>query len=668
MPNMNKREKISRSSEAAVNLEKDKAGPQGSKNLQHMGSITLEEALEVFEYPSLLKDLDNSLEMARKGEKTKEQHEQYCNDLDKKLQRRSLQYHSDRIMNKGGTEAEIAAAEETQKVLNAVRTVIKSLNKHFCEDIDVEYRYSFYAKIAVSLLHNDKELEQVSFKILTKLSGLAEIKQEGIIANINAFLKSSQASIENFIANNLDEFRREKDRAICCLGSCVRRYDEFVKELKLIEKDCCKDQELESMRSSIIEMLKEAQDQANTLKKLEEFSMKQSQRKWQPFKLNSEEKVDKYFILPFIEYVNVLLMCSDVQRKEINERSLPLYVTLLDHVGNVIREWIKELFKDSPEREEIHKIEKDDIQEDLYSKSYYLMCYLNEDTKYEEIVADFLKMRKGELNREVVRLAFTETIKMYKDYLVNKFKPECYVESGIRKQMKELSNYMDIIDSLMKRTEQDLIRVDKAAVCAGKVMACTSKAIADTDKIMADTSKAIADIGKIMADNDKIITSVAKKEQQADKAINFLERFVSKKLKKVDIADHGIANQGASTNQQQSADQVGSQLSLIRMGKVIADAGETMTSVTKEEQQADKAINFLEGLIPNAKALTKIEPKKANIARGNFHGASQETSTNQQQPINQADDQPGPSCKLDEVQPVLRDHSLHSGYSGSSNL
>jgi ribosomal protein S2 len=119
-----------------------------------VGNITIGGALERF-LPGLLTDLDKSLEEVRRGKKKKGEHEQYCNKNDKKLQKLSLKYHPDQIRNNGGSEEEIAVAEEVQKALNAVCLVIKGMNEHFCKDIDVDYRYSFYAK----KLGNEAELK-----------------------------------------------------------------------------------------------------------------------------------------------------------------------------------------------------------------------------------------------------------------------------------------------------------------------------------------------------------------------------------------------------------------------------------------------------------------------------------------------------------------------------
>ncbi|MCM1002629.1 hypothetical protein, partial [Wolbachia pipientis] len=75
----------------------------------------------------------------------------------------------------------------------------------------------------------------------------------------------------------------------------------------------------------------------------------------------------------------------------------------------------------------------------------------------------------------------------------------------------------------------------------------------------------------------------------------------------------------------------------------------------------------------------RLERKEANIAQMDemlnekvHKGINDEQqcqpNCSQQQPATQVCGQPGPSCELDDVPPISRVHSFHSGYSGSSNL
>jgi hypothetical protein len=159
----------------------------------------------------------------------------------------------------------------------------------------------------------------MNFKILTKLTLLSEIKQEKIIANINKFLNASRLSMESFTAKDSENFKKNRYHAFLRLGCCVSGYNELLKEFELIIEECRKDKELSNIKPSVYKMLKKSREQLDMLRKLNKFAMVSLQGKFHLFKIS--ENTDEYFVLPFIEYVNILLMCSNMIEKRRDKRS-----------------------------------------------------------------------------------------------------------------------------------------------------------------------------------------------------------------------------------------------------------------------------------------------------------------------------------------------------------
>ncbi|XP_029054834.2 uncharacterized protein LOC114882126 isoform X2 [Osmia bicornis bicornis] len=399
--------------------------------------ITLGDALKLFRLPEQLQKLDSSLEKVRRHIKDKEQHEDYLKGVDKNIQKLSLKYHPDKVKSRGGSDEELAQAQKMQTILNATRSVLNSLTRAFLENLDIDYKYEFYAKIEINLLGNEDEIKKLNLQVLHNLVMLSEIKQK-IIAQINKFLNASNKSIESFTKDNVTDFEEHRNNALLYLSTCIDGYNELSEEFYEVKKEFKEDKELEIMSSLINRMAKEICMQLNTLIELEQFAKSSLTGRFQIF--TNCENEDKYFVLPFVKYINVLLMCSKVCSKEKN---------------NGVWQYIKKFITKTHEI----KIREQDLkqEEERYVDAYHLASYFNGNTKYDENeLRNVLEIAGDEeISVENVKNKFNEVIRNIKDDLEKKFKPDDYIEGGTKKYiMKEYAKWMRIMDEFLKKEEK----------------------------------------------------------------------------------------------------------------------------------------------------------------------------------------------------------------------
>ncbi|GFQ69421.1 uncharacterized protein TNCT_326871 [Trichonephila clavata] len=275
MPNANisygKENGVSRSSETTMNLEKEKGASQGSGNLEHVGNIvpggalvgynialdflslgsrrfdscilsdaTLGDALKLLNLPNLLENLDNDLEIVKRKEKNKAEHEKYFNqEVNDKFKKLSRKYHPDQIQKKGGSSEDVTRATEMQQGVNLVWKVLKMLHSNFINNnflSNQDFKYSTCSKVEVSILSNEERLRSINNKVLIELCWLSRIKHEEIIPNLNEFLKLGQSSIQNFLSNDGSNFAQERRQALIYFKKYLSGYSKLVDALSSLQK------------------------------------------------------------------------------------------------------------------------------------------------------------------------------------------------------------------------------------------------------------------------------------------------------------------------------------------------------------------------------------------------------------------------------------------------
>lgn len=576
--------------------------------------MTLGDVLKLFGLPKLLQELDVSLEEVRRHIKDEKEHEQRVKDADKEIRNLSLKYHPDRVQNRGGSDEEVAQAKEMQTALGTTRTVLNSLTKAFLKDLDVDYKYGFYAKMEISLLGNEDEVNKLNFGILNKLARVSEIKQGKIIANINSFLKAGQCGIESFINDELDNFKRNRDDALLYLSMCVKGYKKLVKEFNEVKKECgkvCeKDKALKGIYSSICNMLIESEMQLDMLQELDEFATDSLQKKFQPPRVY--EDADEYFVLPFIEYVSVLLMCSkmcvNVEKKKNKEK----------------KSWFSFLLEENSSQETKENSEINFEQERvLYGYAHCLASYFNGNNEYGKKVRDILEITGNkEISHEKVRNRFFEIIKIIKNNLAHKFKPDSYIEGGVGKYiMEEYIKWTKIMDDVLKRAE---------------------KSIADTDTYIEssriENKKLREDCDRVIRGNAKLEEECRRSTEESRKTRKELQNFTQELFNYIGYS-RIAQNEEASTSQQQPYAQ------------------------GTNDQQQESAIQA-----SNAKFDQQQKPNAQAANDSNVLPMSRSRSSSLSSSGSSNNDQSGPSSRLSKVQPIPHSQSLSSLYYNDSDI
>ncbi|GFR06942.1 uncharacterized protein TNCT_499301 [Trichonephila clavata] len=620
---MNRGEKDSESVNQTKNINQTTSTNTSDNLNKGPDLMTLGDVLKLFGLPKLLQKLDVSLEEVRRHIKGKKEHEQRVKDADKEIRNLSLKYHPDRVQNRGGSDKEVAQAKEIQTALGTTRTVLNSLTKAFLEDLDIDYKYAFYAKIEISSLGNEDEVNKLNSGVLHKLVMLSEIKQEKIIARINKFLKASQCSVKSFTEGNVGDFEKNRRNALLYLSMCIDGYKKLVAEDDEVEKECKEDEKLERMGSLIRRMARESSRQLNTLRELERFAEGSIKGRFQNFP--APENVDKYFVLPFVKYINVLLICSKVCSREKNESKESWQFFGLRKKFELWRTQQGETPEQEPD------LEQEGV---LYGYAYYLASYFNDNSKYGKEVRKALGITEDKkISIEKVINRFNEVIGMIKDNLEKEFKPDTYIEGGTKKYiMKEYAKWMKIMDDFLEKEEKRIkdTWVDiRNFQIKNKRLGEECKRVVEENKRLGEKCERVVEENKMLGEKcERVLEENKRFGEKYDGVAKEMREFRQKMFSYIShgrTVQNEVDNQEASTSQQQSYDQGANDQQ--------HESGAQASCAQLSQQQE-----------PNAQA--------AN--------AQQQESCTQA-----ANDQP--NSKLGEVRPISRSQSLGSLHSSDSD-
>ncbi|GFY65184.1 uncharacterized protein TNIN_36861 [Trichonephila inaurata madagascariensis] len=285
-----------------------------------------------------------------------------------------------------------------------------------------------------------------------------------------------------------------------------------------------------------------------------------------------------------------------------------------DGIRNVL--WGK---SESNEDSDIY--EEEERVTDLYKASFYLMrWYCDGKTEHEGwLKRKILRRETDEIDREEVEEEFTNIMKIYyKDYLAKEFKPENYV--GVSK-----------VEGLMSRCKELEVSIQKARADQEKVKVKLEKVEVDQEKVEANLRKIEDDQEKTKA---KVQKTIARAVIQMEK-----EKASTSQIQKL------LQNIAGDTNTTQQS-----------MTQILKGTTKKQEKTSASQQQNARATNNQQGAQsdqqhdPNAQPMSRSRPSSLSSPGGDNGG------------------QPGPSHKLDEVQQMSHNYSLHSDYSDSSKL
>ena len=397
---------------------------------------TLQDCLDYFRLSTLLQELEESIEDVRRRRKSEKEHELFCKMTDKKMQSLSRLYHPDKVMNKGGSREDLANAERLQTALNATRNVLNVLNKVFLEDLDIDHKYGYYAKLEISSAGNEDEVKKRIFEVLNKTILLSEIKQQNIIPQIRMFLTESQSSLKNYKDKNLKDFKMHRNNALFHLEKCIEGYMKLLTEYANIEKEC-QNENLEDMIHFIKKISSDCSRDLCVLKELRKVG--ESSLKGNLEIYCNSEIIDDYFVLPFVYYINVLLMCSRMEVKSTTLKSLPS-------------------FHERPEKVFPGECLKD--EENLVNAAYKLVALFNYNFKLKNKIK-FLFVSKSAADEKDLKESFLRMLIQMMDVLEDRFKISNYTEGGTRKYMFKLfEDFMNIATDIELRSQNLLKKME----------------------------------------------------------------------------------------------------------------------------------------------------------------------------------------------------------------
>ncbi|WP_395463366.1 hypothetical protein [Wolbachia endosymbiont of Cantharis cryptica] len=545
---------------------------QEENDLTVINHMTLEDTLRVLKSDSLLSDLDNDLKNVKEGRNTIQDHKEYFQtQVDKKLKQLSLVYSPNSSEWSDIPEKERPKAQAIQAKLNDMRSILKYFNENFSQEHD--FKYSYFSKVRVDLLGNEKTLESTTYAVLNELGKLSYIEYNRLVPSLNEFLKSSQASIKGFILNDEDLFQKEKNNAECYFQIYLIGHEELLANLESFCDLCKEDDHIKPIAT---QMLNECKTQSKILNKVNGF-LNQSQLNFDilncqyPYCVNDKqnyEQADKDFTLPFIEYINILAICNEI----INGSKVPLWKKCVNTFNRFINNKYEivaghEVIRNLGDLLSLHKFCHRLL-------TYY--CYGNKEN--EKLAAELLNINS--FGKEHTLRLLVQVVNVYSNYLEKEFQPEkSFYEKIAEVQMKFLGTIKGLCDEFCKKLSQHHEQFLE-----------TESELHKTELELHETKL-------------EIYEQVYKQDSEFYKQTS---EFLIRRLE--------------------------------RRKANIAQMDETLNKKVSEgvmEEQQNK---------PSC------------------------SSSSQQQPANQADDQPGPSSKLGEVPPILRSQSLNPLHSDDKDI
>lgn len=484
---------------------------------------TLEDALKYFNLSSSLQKLEKSLDEVRSCRKTKKQHEDLLKSIDKEMQKLSLTYHPDKVKSQGGNEEDLVKAQRIQATLNATRTVLNILSTEFLDDIGTDHKYGFYAKLHMSNLGNENEIKNRIYEVLFKIGMVSEIKQEHIISEIRKFLIESKCCVKEYLENHVKGFEKYRDLALFHLKCCVKGYEKLHLEIKEVEKECKRDK-LDNISSVVFKMGNDCKRDLSVLKALQKTA-ENSLKNYKFF--NPHEHVDPYFVLPFVVYVNVILMCNVMMKQTsiwgvvTSSSAELLHTASCFDSTSLVFESLKNLspFGKSSECSEVLP-EKNGELIYLTDLHYLTSCYCGNYNK--EMVEKILTnngcnvstpLSKDNLCKNVIKETFSKILRDISSGLEVMFKVENYVEGTsknlLKEEIKRCVTMMYTFEKKKKELLQDVENFKKKTKAMEK----------EFDKY-----------DKLLLETEELNKNVAESLQMNEKVSEIISSFISDKL------------------------------------------------------------------------------------------------------------------------------------------
>ncbi|WP_339045517.1 hypothetical protein [Candidatus Mesenet endosymbiont of Agriotes lineatus] len=440
--------------------------------------LSLKEALELFGLPKLLERLDSGLYSMRSHQMRKQDCEKYFSEeVNKKFKKLSLAYHPDKVADSCAEDKR--RATEMQQGVNNTWQIMKNLYEHATSNhasvFNRDFQYSFYADVEIGLLFNEQKLDQLNDKILKKLWWISKVSHTYLTDLLNKFLLASKSTMEKHLLDEKKDFQslewNIESKVLKAVDEYIERYKEFAEELAKLYKDCQDDEDLKYIKPSVGKLLQRCQLQSEILSSAREFFEKKNGYIFsysinpKPYSLaerENYEKVDEYFTLPVVEYLNILFISKELAKKAEKESKRWFKSSKKQSSQTEVASEAKEeaqLSDEKTSKEIVLEKMQELPRQELHELCYYLMSYhcynMNEKNLF-----DLLKGRFAvtSINKKETEELASELVHQYNFRLISEFTPQRTQNDALadyERLAKRAKEVLKEIQEIQERTHED---------------------------------------------------------------------------------------------------------------------------------------------------------------------------------------------------------------------
>ncbi|WP_339047293.1 hypothetical protein [Candidatus Mesenet endosymbiont of Phosphuga atrata] len=447
--------------------------------------LSLKEALELFGLPKLLERLDHGLYAIRSHQTQKEDCEKYFSEeVNQKFKKLSLAYHPDKVA--GSCVEDKKRATEMQQGVNTTWQIMKNLYEYATANhtsvLNRDFQYSFYANVEIGLLSSKDKLEQLNDKILDKLWWISKVSHAHLTSLLDKFLVASKSTMEKHLLDEKKDLQSLEWNIGCkvlkAVDEYIERYRGFTGELAKLYKDCQDDEDLKYIKPSIGKLLERCELQCNILSSAQKFFKERNGYIFsypinpKPYSLSEREnyeKVDEYFVLPVIEYLNILFISKELAKKA--EKKKSLYKKSRKFISSKIgsqTEVASEAKEETqlPDERTSEEMVLEKMQElqraELHELCYYLMSYRCYNLNKEDLFNLLRKKFKArEINKKEAADLVYKLISQYLARLTCEFTPKRTLNDALADYERLAKMVDEIFEKAQKvRKQQERIAED----------------------------------------------------------------------------------------------------------------------------------------------------------------------------------------------------------------
>ncbi|WP_264686958.1 hypothetical protein [Wolbachia endosymbiont (group B) of Rhopobota naevana] len=630
-------------------------------------NMELEQALYSIGFSSqTLTNLDKSLAHVRNSGYSEEAMKEY--DLSfkevftNKYRELALKVHSDK-QAKSLSDAQ----DEKMKNLTNMNQIMKKLYETSKEERDT-FRYGTFANVPFSFLHQnrDKCIGLINGKVVAELRNITIWRQSHLLYCRNDFLEKAQKLFEDHRIKPSKQLKKDFEKLI---DDYVGRYEEFwFNNLLDLKHRCDKDEKLKSIKDEVKKLLKEGAQQfillAGNLP-----SNKEIEKLLKGSFQESQANPDKCFILPIIEYKNVMnqLFNSYYAEHEFSSNIphfMDIFETNVKTPGNIefcveeciarcsfteLQEWVKSIKK-----------------EGLGSFAYNHPIREFMDNSVYEIkgkVYGSTEATRGEMKRVILIQILNRCIVCLKE----EFRKEKTWFKRMEEEIQKIQRHTRETD---KKIEQESQRANKLKLegTVIKLITQSFRKLKFDDELRNMVENSEDDIVKEVVQHvvrhksspeqvlDSIMQTIQHNEAEIKRTGTIDVKLIEKAIKPFVAGEKAELNVNIEENEERldvEAEKFFGQGNIDLLG----------SKLENEQVKLLKDTSFRQGLIQFIKAQdgnsSQIEKVLGEKARQEFETILIDITN---------EDQLGPSSKLDEVPLMLRSQSLSSLHSNDSDV